>query len=793
MTLQFLNAPGVLARRCAIPLALGCCTLPMDLARADDSPAATGWPRIQALRLPPDAAAPRIDGRLDEAVWQQAPVYDHFVQYLPEDRQPARWRTTVQIAVSDEALVFAIRAYDPAPELIRAPLGRRDQVRRDQDFVSVVLDTLGQRRSAQFVSIGAAGTLADGLFSAADDSEDLAPDFDVQAATQRLDDGYSVELRWPLAALRFPYRDGAPWRLMLSRSVPREAGHLLVSAPLNKDALSFIAELQPIEGLGDLVERVRERSFLSLRPELSLRRSRDSGPAGLRRASSLALGAELKWQPRADWVVDATLNPDFSQVELDAPQLAGNSRFVLSQQEKRAFFLESTDVVGQTQTEDTDSNPALAAFYSRAISDPDWGLRATWRGATAEATVLSLRDAGGGQLLRAHAYGTDSHEQPAGSQASFARGRLQLSLGSESRLGLALLASQRDYGRAGSNQVLGSDFNLALNGSDQLRGHLLSSSTSIGFSEDGRAQRRASERGHKLWLSGQRRTADWNNSFTLEEISPRFANDNGFVSQSGIRRASLELIRRLPGRSLAPLGEWSRFQAHELEAVLNVSQTQTLRDPALGVRAGERLERRLQPGFWLAAARNTGVWGELGLNSVRARAGGRAHAPRTLLLGFESNPSAWLTLLSAELEWGRRLDVDADRLGRGASLRLEARLRSPLPGGAWLELQQQLGESHVRQPGGARAFSERNARTLAVLHFNARDSLRAIQQGSQFSRRAEAGLDGEQRRGRTLSLVYQHRQGLSRIFSLGANYGRQRPEEERAFELFGKAAWTYQR
>ncbi|WP_310386556.1 carbohydrate binding family 9 domain-containing protein [Roseateles sp.] len=381
---------------------------------------------IKALRLQAGEPSAQIDGRLDEAAWRRAPLFDQFVQFQPQDQRPARWRTTVQVLVSEDALVFGIRAYDPAPELIRAPLSRRDKVWRDQDFVGVVLDPVGQRRSAQFARISAAGVIADGLFSADDDSEDFAPDFDLQAAVQMLPDGYSVELRWPLAALRFPYADGAPWLLMVTRNTPRESSRLDVSAPLSKDSLSFIAELQPLEGLGDLVEQVRARSFLSIRPELTARKERQSDPLGSSQQRELSLGMELKWRPRADWVIDATFNPDFSQVELDTPQLAGNTRFALSVQEKRSFFLESTDVVGQSQSDGDQEQPSLAAFYSRAITDPDWGLRATWRGAAAEATVLSLHDAGGGEIRRASAYGTQSYTQSKGSRASFARTRLQL-------------------------------------------------------------------------------------------------------------------------------------------------------------------------------------------------------------------------------------------------------------------------------------------------------------------------------------------------------------------------------
>lgn len=726
---------------------------------------------------------PALDGRLDDAVWQRAPVYDRFVQFLPEDKQPARWRTTVQVLVSDDALIFGIRAWDPEPGRIRAPLARRDQVKSDQDYVTVLIDAVGRRRAAQYARVSASGTLDDGLFTAEDDAEDPAPDFDLQAATARLPDGYSVELRWPLAELRFPYRDGAPWRLMVSRNIPREQRVLNVSAAaLTKDALSFIAELQPLDGLDDLVAQVRERSFLTLRPELTLRSLRADGSPRQRDAS---LGAEIKWRPRADWVLDATLNPDFSQVELDAPQLAGNTRFALSVPEKRPFFLESADVVGATQADESGENHSHAAFYTRAITDPDWGLRATWRGAEAEATALSLRDAGGGQVLRAGAFATRSGTQPGSSQASFMRARLHLG----EQGGIAGLVSRRRFDNGLSTQVIGGDGAWRSGEADLWRGHLLLSGTTLALDDEGQVLRHGRERGHRAWLAWRHQSADWGANVHADEISPRFANDNGFVNQSGIRRISAFGYRRLGAAHFA--GQ----DLHEREAQLKLQETRTLDDPLLGVAAGQVVERLVQPGFWVAAARNTGVWGHVGLDQHRARSGGPLHATRTLLLGLESDPGETLGHVNGEVEWGRRLDVDADRVGLGLQGQFEAKLRTRLPpalGGLWLELEQRLGLGWVDGPDGRRAFTDRSAQSLVVLHLSARESLRVIHQQTRFTRRADAAaaLAAEDSRSRQLSLMLQHRLGLSRIASLGLNRARD-PQLGRSTELFAKLTLAY--
>lgn len=737
-----------------------------------------------AQRLPAGEPAPAIDGRLDDPAWQRAPVYDRFVQFLPADKQAARWRTTVQVLVTDDALVFGIRAWDPAPERIRAPLARRDQVKADQDYITVFIDAVGHRRTAQFVRVSAAGSIEDGLYAAEEDSDDSAPDFDVEAAATRLPDGYSIELRWPLATLRFPHADGAPWRVQVARNIPREDRTLDVSAPLlTKDALSFIAEMQALEGLGDLVEQVRERSFFAFRPELTLRSTRGSSDTGgTQRERRASLGAEFKWRPRADWVIDATLNPDFSQVELDEPQLAGNTRFALSVPEKRPFFLESADVVGPTQPDESGENRSLAAFYTRAITDPDWGLRATWRGAGAEATALHLRDAGGGTLLRAGAFSTRSGTQPRDSQASFARGRMQFA-----SLGLAGLASVRDFGNGLATQVVGSDGVWRAGDSDQLRGHVLLSSTTLGLDDDGHVQRVARDRGHRAWLGWRHRDADWVANVNVEEISPRFANDNGFVNQSGIRRASAFGYLRLGPRELAGV------DLHDHEVQLKLQETRTLADPLLGVAGGQVVDRLVQPGFWFAAARNTGVWGHVGLDSHRARSGGALHPTRTLLLGFESNPGELLNFVNGEVEWGRRLDVDADRVGLGAQAQLQAQMRTPLPGGWWLELDQRFGLGWVDGPDGRRAFTDRSAQSLVVLHLSARDSLRLIHQHTRFTRRADAavGLAAQDETGRVLSLMFQHRVGIARVLSVGLNRGREQPGGVRSSEVFAKATLGY--
>jgi hypothetical protein len=732
--------------------------------------------RPRAVHLGTDSPPLRIDGRLDEPVWRDAPIHDAFVQYKPLDGlpAPAEYRTTVQVVVEEHAIVFGIRAFDPRPDQIRAPLIRRDEVKREQDFVVVVLDPVGTRRSAQFVRVNAAGVVADGMYIADTDAEDFAPDFELEAAAHRLDDGYSVELRLPLLSLRYPFEGGAPWRLMVGRSIPRDTNMLVLSAPLTSNALNFIAELQEIDGLQDLAERVRGHALLSVRPEVTVRSTRHADGLGAQRERELSVGAQIKWRPRADWVVDATLNPDFSQVELDVPQLAGNTRFALSVPEKRPFFLESTDVL----------DLPLAAFYSRSVTDPGWGLRATWRGSHADATALSLRDDGGGLVLLPGPYGTGLAAQDERSQATLLRGRWH-----EADFTAGGLISSRDYREGRSNVVAGADVLWRSSEVQQFRVRALGSQTSALFDAAGQPVRGDAEGGQHLFASWLRREPGWNFTAEASRTSPRFRNDNGFVDQAGVRVLQAEVIRRygevaLPG-----------FTAYEFENYLWVQQKNTVADPANGVVGGETISRFIHPGIWLAAACNTEAWVQWKLDAERALAGGRLHSTGGPAGGFAINPAPWFPRLNIEVEGGRRLDVEADRVGLGAVVLLEANLRGALPNEWGVESQQRYQQSFVNAPSGGRALTETNARWLGVLHFSARDALRVVWQASRLTRAGDASvaLGASDERTFTTSLVFQHRMGVGRSVGVGASRQSARPGATRDTEFFAKLSFELDR
>jgi hypothetical protein len=155
---------------------------------------------------------------------------------------------------------------------------------------------------------------------------------------------------------------------------------------------------------------------------------------------------------------------------------------------------------------------------------------------------------------------------------------------------------------------------------------------------------------------------------------------------------------------------------------------------------------------------------------------------------FGFNPASWWPRATAEINLGEMVDVEADRVGRGFDGFVEVVLRGSI-GGLGVESEQKLQHAQIHRDG-RRALTDGTARWLGVLHFSARDSLRAVWQATRYRRAADAALSIAriQEDQRTLSLVFQHRVGLGRNLSIGATRSRLEPGRERRDELFVKAA-----
>jgi hypothetical protein len=300
-------------------------------------------PAVLALAAVPHLAAARadrppvLDGKLDDPVWQRAPTSDAFTQKRPVDGLPASDRTIVRVLYDDDALYVGIDCPQGVPVVAR--LTRRDRW-VEADRVAVVLDTRGDGKSAFQFQVNAAGVLSDGLRF--DDTE-WNGDWDEnwEAATSVRSDGWSAELRIPLRALRFPALPVQSWGLQVRRYVS-DRHELDEWAHIPRELAGEVSHYGRLDDLHGL----KSKSSVELRPFIvGLVRHYDAGATTLARgwAPSGSLGLDLKWHVNQALTLDATILPDFGQVEADQVIL-NLTKYEIQFPEKRPFFLEGFDV-----------------------------------------------------------------------------------------------------------------------------------------------------------------------------------------------------------------------------------------------------------------------------------------------------------------------------------------------------------------------------------------------------------------------------------------------------------------
>lgn len=703
----------------------------------------------------------QFSGKLDDPIWQSAPRHENFWQFQPADGKPASERTSVQIVVDDKAIYFGIHAYDARPDEIRAPLVRRDNIENDQDYVQVLIDAVGAQKSALFVRVNPRGVIADGIYTADTDNLDISPDFEVDAKGALAPDGYTVEIRIPFSELRFPENGSKPWNFQVSRSMPRAQSQLFVSAPLLRSSSSMLAEMASLTGMS----ATAHGQAWSLRPSVTLRQNRESAAGQARSVKNqLDPGIDIKWRPNPSWVLDATIRPDFSQVELDVPQLTSNAQFAISLPEKRPFFLESSDILESPARSQEQGGIGNFALYTRSITAPLWGLRATNRSENLESMLLTTHDRGGGTLIIPGTYASQYLLQPE-SEVQMARVKSYFDT-----LSLGGMLSRRSYANGlGANTVLGPDLVWRPNQSDRIRAQILLSNTTALLDPSGNLQARKAQGGSYMFVDWIRKAQDWEPSFTYEQVSDQYRNDTGFVPQASYRQLTTQLLRKWQLDGL-----W-----HDVGAYLWATDSQTL--------DGVTISRIMDPGVFVNGPRNTSVNLEYHPSMAqRVKAGGVLHSFSQWYMTLEANPYDWLNHLGAKLTLGEQVDIENDRVGRGQSLEFGAKMRALKR----IEIEPHFAQTTIQAADGRTGLKDSIARLLGVVHFNAEDSLRSILQ-RQSTRRHASGqaVPDALSHYDTVSMIFSHKISAANVWYLGLTKAHGQgalPANARSSEVFVK-------
>lgn len=319
--------------------------------RQGESPAATTavLARANAVRA---ERAPVIDGRDEDAVWSTATVITGFRVFDPKEDGDPSFPTEARVAYDPENLYVFVRMFDPHPDSILSLLSRRD-VKTQSEQVKLMIDSYHDRRTGYEFAVNPAGVKRD-YYTYDDAREDATWDAVWDVATRIDSLGWTAEFRIPLSQIRYPKAAEHTFGLMIMRDIVRtsERDSWPVYRRSKRGIASQFGDLAGLRGLGS-------PHRLEVAPYVVTKNVATPRTNGFGRVQKQTVGGDLKYGVTSNLTLDATVNPDFGQVEADPAQL-NLTAFETFLAEQRPFFLEGTGIFAF-------NGDASRLFYSRRI------------------------------------------------------------------------------------------------------------------------------------------------------------------------------------------------------------------------------------------------------------------------------------------------------------------------------------------------------------------------------------------------------------------------------------------
>ncbi len=693
----------------------------------------TGRPSVEPVRV---TDAPRIDGRLDDAVWRRAARITEFVQQQPLDGAPATEETELYLAYDTQNLYFGVHVHYSDPVLIRANRSDRDQTFSD-DTITLYFDPFLDQQRAYVFSVNGYGVQSDAILDSSTQAGGMggggrrsggggggrpgsgggggggrpggmsaslaaalggAPTGDTswdalfESSGTLVDDGWTAEMAIPFKSLRYPSRrrgERHRWGFQVVRTILSK-NETDVWAPISRDVAGFLPQMGLLDGLTDLstsrnleiLPTLTAIQFGSLDTGTGVFEDGDPDPEG---------GVNVKYGVTPNLTFDYTYNPDFSQIESDIPQIEVNQRFPLFYPELRPFFLEGQEIFqvpGQVNL-----------VHTRTIVDPRQGAKLTGKVGNTTVGVLVANDEAPGLV-------DDVSPDLQGRTAQVAIARARYDLYAESYLGV--IATDREFGD-GFSRVGGVDGRFRL-------GRTSSVSFQAAASEH-RNDTDGYSSGPIFHLAYDRVGRNLSYSAAVDSVDPGFRTDTGFVQRVDTRVAQANVSYRWwPENWLVnwgPLASYSRN--FDYEGILQDEQAN------VGVRGV--LTNSI---IWVAMAnRDMERYEGIEFYKTNAFLGGGFAASRRLSAGGFFN-------------WGDQVRYGDDPfLGSGATATLFASVR-PM---SRLNADLNFITSRLHDPRTAeQVFDVKIYRALTTYQFTNRLLLRNILEYNAFSGTVAANL-----------------------------------------------------
>lgn len=476
-------------------LALLACALPLP------APAAP-----PVLAIPRAARPPKLQDYLNGAPADAGTAVTDFRQRQPKDGAPISQPTTAYLSY-DRANLYVVFICKDQPGKVRARLSKREDMFND-DIVGIFLDTYHDRRRAYMFFTNAYGVQMDGTTTEGQ-RDDFGFDTLWHSEGRMTREGYVALIVVPFKSLRFANSPRQTWGIALYRNIQRNNENTFWPHITDR-VQGFLQQMATLEGLED-ISPGRNLQFI---PFGFAGRSRflerpAGGQSSFRTANEARGGLDAKVVLRDSLTFDVALNPDFSQVESDEPQVTVNQRFEVFFPEKRPLFIENA---GFFETPEQ-------LFFSRRIVDPQSGVRMTGKIGRWALGVLAADDQAAGRSL-------PPGDPDYGRRAAIGVLRVQREIGQQSSVGL--LATSRDFA-ASSNRVFSLDTRLRLNANWSLTGQAM---RSLNREPDGG---RRDGPAYHAQLSRNGRHFNYNGGYS--DRSPDFdAQKLGFIPRVDVRQ-----------------------------------------------------------------------------------------------------------------------------------------------------------------------------------------------------------------------------------------------------------------
>jgi hypothetical protein len=513
---------GSLIRACVLLLFLACAAGQRAGAQAPPLPA-PGGATIPLSTIPRVQRAPKLSDFLEHRRREAEFTVTDFRQYLPGDGLPATESTVAHLSYDAKNLYVIFECHDD-PALVRAHLSKREETEQD-DGVGILLDTFRDFHRAYYFASNPLGVQADAIYTEGQ-GYDFSFDTVWDSEGRVTKDGYIVWYAIPFKSLRFSRAPQQTWGIAVYRTILRKNEYDYWPY-ITQRAEGITQQFAPVSGLQE-ISPSRNMQFIPYgllagnhflnQPDPPNAQT----PPAFRSVFEHRAGLDAKFVVKDALAFDVTLNPDFSQVESDDPQVTVNQRFAVFFPEKRPFFIENAGFFATP----------LQLFFSRQIASPQFGARMTGKLGPWTLGALLMDDRQPGQGYSTGAYAT---------RAADGVVRVTREFGNQSFIGA--FASSRDFADTNNriasldarvkfshNWILSAQLAHSWTRQDQKPPQLCQQTTATSQAP-GSQQGNASEA--TLSYAGRH----WDISSDYEDVSPNFCAELGFVPRTDIRQA----------------------------------------------------------------------------------------------------------------------------------------------------------------------------------------------------------------------------------------------------------------